>query len=230
MGRFARWIDGVALGLIVYAAGFLYFFHMTGEPWVGALLAAPLSALAAWGYGRFIQRRAGRRERIKRARAAVEHLAFLPEAEARGQVERFAGFAGVLLQRHAKGRPLDADEVLSLWRNATGDALEIATTGPISDAAWTVAEELTAPKVRLLDAKALSERFEKSDLPLDAPPAKKKRISLRVPRKRAKHCAIYACAMLGIYLVTGLWTYLAASITLLALTSLALRRRAPSPG
>ena len=230
MGRFARWIDGAALGLIAYAAAFLYFFHATGKAWAGGLLALPLSALAAWAYARWTDRRGSRRERARRAKAAVERLTYLPEGEARAQVERYAGFTGMLLQRHAKGRPLDADEVLSFWRGASGETLEVATTGPVSDAAWAAAEELTAPKVRLMDARALSGRFEKSNLPLDAPAAKKRKITLRVPRKRAKHCAIYGCAMLGVYLLTGLWTYLAASITLLALTTLALRPRVPSPG
>ena len=159
----------------------------------------------------------------------MERLVFLPEVEARTQAERYAAFTGTLLQRHPKGQPLNVDELLSLWRGAEGDALEIATTGPVSDGVWPVAEGLTGPKVTILDAKALSERFDRSGLPLDAPPVKKRRISLIVPRKRAKHCAVYACAMLGMYLVTGLWTYLTASIILLALLSLALRRRAPSP-
>jgi len=230
MGRMARWIDGAALGLVAYAAAFLYFFHMTGAAWAGAVLAAPPSALAAWAYGRWTGRRMDRRERARRARLTVDNLVFLPEAEARAQAERHAGFAGALLQRHPKGQPLGADEVLSLWRGAGGEVLEIATTGPVSDGAWAVAEELTSPKVRLMDAKALAQRFEKSPLPLDAPPARKRRITLNVPRKRAKHCAVYGCAMLGVYLLTGLWTYLAAAVILLGLMSLALRRRAPSPG
>lgn len=229
MGKAARWIDGTALGLTAYLAAFLYFSRATGEAWAGALMAAPVSALAVWAFARWARRQAERMERAKRARAAVENLVFLPEAEARARVERYAAFAGTLLQRHPKGQPLDVDELLALWRGAKGDTLEIATTGSVSDAVWPVAESLTGPKVRILDAKALSERFEKSGLPLDAPPAKKRRFSLHVPKKRAKHCAIYACAMLGVYLVTGLWVYLAASIILLALMSLALRRRAPSP-
>jgi hypothetical protein len=229
MGRIARWIDGAALGLIAYLAAFLYFFYATGEAWAGALMAAPVSALIAWAFGRWTRRRAERRERARRAKAHVERLVFLPEAEARAQAERYAAFAGTLLQRHPKGEPLGVDVLLGLWRGAKGDVLEIATTGPVADAVWPVAESLTGPKVRIFDAKALSERYEKSGLPLDEPPAKKRRFSLRVPKKRAKHCAIYGCTMLGVYLVTGLWAYLAASIILLALMSLALRRPAPAP-
>lgn len=229
MGRIARWIDGAALGLIAYLAAFLYFFYMTSEAWAGALMAVPFSALIALAFGRWSRRRAERRERARRAKTLVERLVFLPEDEARAQVEKYAAFAGTLLQRHPKGEPLGLDELISFWRGANGDTLEIATTGPVSDAVWPVAESLTGPKVKLLDAKALSDRYAKSGLPLDEPPAKKRNLSLRVPRKRAKHCAIYGCAMLGVYLVTGLWAYLAASIILLALMSLALRRPAPSP-
>jgi hypothetical protein len=230
MGKMAQWIDGAALGLVAYAASFLYFLYATGQAWAAALMAAPLSALAAWAYARHASRIAGRRERAKRARAAVERLALLPEAEARAMAERYANLTGALLQRHPKGRPLDADEVLSLWRGASGEMAEIATTGPVSDGAWAAAAELTSPKVQILDAKALAARFEKSKLPLDAPPAKKRKISVFIPRKRAKHCAIYGCAMLGVYILTGLWTYLAAAVILLGLMSLALRRRAASPG
>jgi len=230
MGRIARWIDGAALGLIANLAAFLYFFYATGQAWAGALMAAPVGALIAWAFGRWTGRRAERRERARRAWAAVEQLVFLSEAEARAQAAQYAAFTGTLLQRHPKGQPLDVDELLALWRGATGETLEIATTGPVSDAVWPVAEGLNRPKIRILDAKALAERFENSGLPLAAPPAKKRRFSLHVPRKRAKHCAIYACAMLGVYLVTGLWAYLAASLILLALMSLALRRRAASPG
>ena len=230
MDRIARFIDGATLGLIAYLAAFLYFFYMTGEAWAGALMAAPVSALIGWAFERWSRRRAERRERARRAKALVERLVFLPEGEARAQVEQYAAFAGMLLQRHPKGEPLGMDDLLALWRGAEGDALEIATTGPVSDAVWPVAESLTGPKVKLLDAKALSERYAKSALPLPDPPAKKRHFSLRVPRKRAKHCAIYGCAMLGVYLVTGLWAYLAASIILLALMSLALRRPAHSLG
>lgn len=230
MGKMARWIDGAALGLIAYAAAFLYFFYATGRAWAAAILAAPLSALAAWAYARRARRVAGHRERAKRARAAVERLALMPEAEARAMAGSYANLSGALLQRHPKGRPLDADEVLALWRGASGETLEIATTGPVSDGAWAAEAELTSPTVRILDAKALAARFEKSKLPLDAPPAKKRKITVFIPRKRAKHCAIYGCAMLGVYILTGLWTYLAAAVILLGLMSLALRRRAPSPG
>jgi hypothetical protein len=116
--------------------------------------------------------------------------------------------------------------VLALWRGAAGETVEIATTGPVSDGAWAVAAELTSPQVRLLDAKALSARYEKSGKPLDAPTAKKRKIvSPFIPRKRAKHCAIYGCAMLGVYILTGIWTYLIAAVVLLGLMSLALRRR-----
>ena len=230
MGKIARWIDEAALGLIAYLAAFLYFFYTTGEAWAGALMAAPVSALIAWAFGRWTQRRAERRERIRRAKAFIERLVLLPEDEASAQVEQYAAFSGTLLQRHPKGEPLGVDELIALWRGAKGDSLEIATTGPVSDAVWPVAESLTGPKVKILDAKAFSERVAKSGLPLDEPPVKKRRLSLHVPRKRAKHCAIYGCAMLGVYIVTGLWAYLAASIILLALMSLALRRPAHSPG
>jgi hypothetical protein len=230
MGRIARWIDGAALGLIAYLAAFLYFFYTTQEAWAGALMAAPVSALVALAFGRWSRHRAERRERARRAKAQVERLVFLPEDEARSEVEQYGAFAGTLLQRHPKGEPLGVDELLGLWRGAKGEMLEIATTGPVSDAVWPVVESLTGPKAKLLDAKALSERYAKSALPLPEPPAKKRHFSLRVPRKRAKHCAIYGCTMLGVYLVTGLWAYLAASIILLALMSLALRRPAPSPG
>jgi hypothetical protein len=216
--------------LIAYLTAFLYFFHMTGQVWAGALMAAPVSALIMLAFRRWSRRRAERRERARRAKSAVEQLVFLPEDEAREQVARYAAFSGRLLQRHPKGDPLGVDELMGLWRDAKGETLGIAITGPVSDAVWPVAESLTAPKVKILDANALSERFAKSGLPLPEPPVKKRRISLRVPRKRAKHCAIYGCAMLGVYIFTGLWAYLAASIILLALMSLALRRPAPSPG
>ena len=91
MGRFARWIDGVVLGLIAYAAAFLFFFHTTGEPWAAAFMAAPLCALTAWGYRRLTKHRHQQRERMRQARAMVERLAFLPEEEARAQAFRCAG-------------------------------------------------------------------------------------------------------------------------------------------
>lgn len=230
MGRFARVIDGVALGLTLYAAAFIYFFVMTGSIWVGAFLAASPASLAMWAYRHFAKRRCDRRELARKARAMVERLVFLPEDAARTQAARYAAFSGTLLLRHPKGKPLDADEVLSLWRNAEGDALEIATSGRIADEARSVAEELPKPKVLLLDSRALAERYVKSGLPIDDTPAARRKISLRIPRKRAKHCAIYGCAMLGVFLLTGSWAYLLTALILLALTILAFRRPAPAPG
>jgi hypothetical protein len=153
----------------------------------------------------------------------------LPEAQARAEAVEYAGFSGILLQRHPNGAPLDINEVLSLWRQADGETLEIASTGSVSDQAFSVSQTLSAPKVKLFDGRALAARYEKSGLPLKAAPASKKRFTLRIPRKRAKHCAVYGLAMLGMYVVTGLWTYLAGSLILLALTFLALRRFAPAP-
>ena len=227
MGRFARALDGVALGLIAYAAAFLYFFQSTGSSIAAAIFSALPAALTIWAYGRWTSAKGSRREHARRARMMVDNLALLPETEAREQAEKYAAFSGRLLQRHPKGRPLDADEVLTLWRGGEGETIEIATTGRIEDGAWSAAEGLTAPRVVLLDAAALALRFEKVGLPLPEPPRVKRKFRLRVPRKRAKHCAIYGCAMLGVYLMTGLWTYLAASLILLALMSLALRRPAP---
>lgn len=224
MGRFGRAIDAAMLGLAAYAAAFLYFLWATGSAWAGALLAAVPCALAVWAYRRVSAHRIGRRERARRAQAAVEQLALLPEGEARERATEYAGFAGVLLQRHPKGAPLDANEVLALWRATSGETLDIATTGSASDAAHALAESLLAPKVRLYDGRALAEQFAKSSLPLPEPPVVKRRFSLRVPRKRARYCAGYGLAMLGMYVVTGLWAYLAASLVLLALTMLALKR------
>jgi len=229
MGKFARALDGAVLGLIAYAAAFLYFYHLTGSGAAAALLAAPLGALAAWGYGRRAGKKGARRERARRARAMVDGLALLPESEARDLALKYAGFTGLLVQRHPKGRPLDADDVLALWRGRGGEVLEIATTGRIEDGAWAAVEGLAAPRIALTDTAALARRFEESALPLPEPPRTRRRFRLRVPRKRAKHCALYGCAMLGVYLMTGLYTYLAASLTLLALTMLALRRPSPLP-
>ena len=229
MGKTARIIDAFALGALSYATAFGYFYHFTGGIWAAAILAVIPSALIVWGFVRWSARRADRRERARRARAMVDGLVFLREDEARAQTERYAEFTGTLLLRHPKGRALDADEVLALWRSASGEALEIATTGPVSDDAWMAAESLATPSVHLLDARALTARFEKHDLP-EAPKAKRRWPRLSLPVKRAKHCAIYGCAMLGAYLITGLWTYLVAALILLALTILALRRRMPRSG
>ncbi len=229
MGKTARTIDAFALGALSYAMAFGYFFRFMGIFWAAAILAIVPSALIVWGFIRWSARRADRRERARRARAMVDGLAFLREDEAKAQAERYAEFHGTLLLRHPKGRALDADEVLAVWRNSGGESLEIATTGPVSDGAWAAAAALSGPNVHLLDARALTARFEKHDLP-EAPKTKRRWPRLSIPVKRAKHCAIYGCAMLGIYLVTGLWTYLAAALILLALTILALRRRTPRSG
>lgn len=229
MGKTARAIDAFALGALSYAVAFGYFFHFIGNAWMAAVLACVPASLLVWGFIRWSNRRAERLERARRARAMVEGLAYLRENEAKAQMEKYAEFRGMLLLRHPQGRALDADEVLALWRNSGGESLEIATTGPVSDGAWAAAAALSGPKVHILDARALAARFEKHDLP-DMPRAKRRWPRLSIPAKRAKQCALYGCAMLGAYLVTGLWTYLAAALTLLALTILALRRRTPRSG
>jgi hypothetical protein len=228
MGKIAHWIDGVAVGAVVYAASFLFFYIAFQTPFGAALLSAAPCALAVWGYRRMFAKVIARRERTKRAKSAVERLVFLTEDEARAQIIQYADLDGTLLLRHPKGLPLDANELMALWRRSDGDAMRIITTGLISDQAYALAESLSNPSVGLYDAQAIEKRFEKSQLPPGEPPPKK-RLSLRIPAKRVKHCAFYGTAMLGLYIATGLWAYLAGSIILLALTLPALRRRLP-PG
>jgi hypothetical protein len=146
MGRVAGWIDGIALGLIAYGAAFLYFFHTTGGAVAGALLAVLPATLLSWAYRRWVLRRYRRRVRARQARGMVEHLARLPEEAARAQAARFAGFAGVLLQRHPKGRPL------TRTRCSRSGAARKAIPGNRDHRrgvrrAWQAAEELTAPGV-----------------------------------------------------------------------------------
>ena len=230
MGRFARVIDSAALGLIMYAAAFLYFFGMIGSALAAAIMAVAPAALLVLAYRRWSAKWHLGRERARRARALAERLVFLPETEARAEVARYAGLTGMLLLRHPKGAPMDINEVLTYWRSECGDTLTIATTGRISDEARAIAEGLTAPKVKLLDGREIAVRIDQSGLPLDPQPRVKRRFTLRIPQKRAKHCAIYGCAMLGVYLFTGLWTYLAAALILLALTILSFRRPLAAPG
>jgi hypothetical protein len=231
MGRFARVIDSVALGLIVYAAAFYYFFRMLGSALAAAVIAVAPAALLGWAYRRWSAKRYASRDRARRARALTERLVFLPEAEARAEATRYAALTGELLLRHPKGAPMDVNEVLTLWRNTASDeTCTIATTGRFSDEARAVAEGLTAPKVKLIDGREIAGLIARSGLPLDAPPRVKRRFTLRIPKKRAKHCAIYGCAMLGVYLFTGLWTYLVAALILLALTILSFRRPMAAPG
>lgn len=230
MGKIGRVVDAVAIGFAAYLVAFGYFFWATGRFWAGALMAVLPGALAALACRRAGARLFARREQARRAQAAVEALSLLAPEEAREQAAEYAGFTGVLLQRHPKGAPLEINEILELWQGAQGDVLEIATTGPISDEAYALSEALSGPKLRLYDGGALAGKYANSGLALKAPPAAKRRLTLSVPRKRAKHCALYGVAMLGMYVVTGLFAYLAGALILLALTFLALRRPAASRG
>ncbi len=229
MGRIAREIDSAALGLVVYAAAFLYFCQTVGSAVVAALMAAVPAALLVLVYRQWSSKRLLKKERARCARALAERIVFLSEEEARAEAARYAGLTGTLLLRHPKGQPMDVNEVITIWRNAGGETVEIATTGRVSDEARLVAAELTSPKITLLDGREIATRIERSGLPLEAPPKSKRRFTLRIPQKRAKHCAIYGCAMLGVYLFTGLWTYLAAALILLALTILSFRRPVAAP-
>lgn len=235
-------IDRAALFVLLLALGFVLFWAAVGRWPVALALTCALglsthACCRAWR-ARCGANRAYNRARARDARALIDGWAVRPDADAaeahvRARFASSPPFAFRLLARHGAAPPLNANDLLSLWREHAGDErLVAASTGPIDREAQALAATLSSPAVRLLDADALADALAGSGLELpEAPPARRR---LRLPRlapsrKKAPYCLIYALFMLAAYWLLGAPVYLLAALFLIALAVLGLKKPGATP-
>ncbi|MEG1605003.1 MAG: hypothetical protein RR452_03305 [Clostridia bacterium] len=234
----SRRIDRIVTLICACVVALWLFLNATGHLPASLFLTCLWGALAAWALDAYDRSKPGvkRREQAKRLRAAkalVLNWAMTPsEMDARAHiVARYPECARchfALLARHPSAPPLDASELLAIWRAHSGaPALLLAATGPVAPAAAQVASALTAPRVRLLDGAALSHVLAQSGLPIAEAPLKRTRPRFFLGRKRAPLMLLYALFMFVLYWLIGQILYLVLGLLLLAACAVALHGARP---
>lgn len=164
----ARWIDRTALWTLATGSALALMLLLTQGQVVPALLLT-FSAICALRYalkkvpdGRFVSRA----ERTRRSMALLKQWALMDEAQAVCEIRRTlpdfieADRTVVFVSRLPGGEALSANDLLHLWKSLKpGDAALIIVPCKALPEAFSLAGELAAPTVRLIDQSALIRRL-----------------------------------------------------------------------
>lgn len=235
-----RRTDYAVLWVLTAAAIFLYFLSIVQKRW----MAFALTGLCIFCLGKVVRTLTlrepalTRKRRLSQARRTLERWLFLPPEECSEQIEgllrrsgRFKATQLILVRRHASGRPLDMNDLLLLWPQLqTETAPLLACTGPISTEA---ARCLRAHLVEYVDEEALLGLMSREVKEIEPVPRSSRTAALRrigdalVRRSRPWRHTLTAATLIGLYALTGVWTYLPAAAILLTLSlaNLLYRRR-----
>jgi hypothetical protein len=219
MGKFARALDGAVLGFGSHTRRLFCIFISPDRKRRrgGAACRAPRRSR---GLG--LRRRAGKKGRPQRTRAPrpcdggrpwrfcrSRKRAIWPGSTRVIRASSSSATQGQAAGRRRRARPSGAAAAARCWR--------LRPPAELRTALWAAVEGLRRARIALTDTARWQGDLRKVPFASGGRPAPAAGSACAVPRKRAKHCALYGCAMLGVYLMTGLYTYLAASLTLLAL-------------
>lgn len=219
-----RWID-CFVASISGAALFYLLFLGAG---LGIALSAALSFVSTVLLRYVIEHRPRRYAlTLAQAEDALEAMLRMDEAQSNRAVKRLAeaarlpeGAEIVVHLRHSSGR-LSADDALQAWRAHRGeDRILIAATCAATQECRALASELRQPEVRLIDRPVLLRCLRRvgTDVPRDAPPSWRHRLRCRLAsalrRRASPRVLLYGLGMLMLYLRSGRWMYLAASMIL----------------
>ncbi|MGI6240019.1 MAG: hypothetical protein ACOYI5_10390 [Christensenellales bacterium] len=239
MGGF---IDRIAITALL--AGALYLFFMS------AFQSIPLAAASAFLAMALLKKLTGRiprgglqNKRRARSEAAdtLEEWAFLNRDEAREHVQallaraypgQMADASLSILSRHPSGDRVTVDDVIAAWKRHRGGARAvIAAFSRADDRAVALANALKSPQVRLIDGAQLAALIARHPPAEKSPPravkktGRAKALLRAAGRARAGRCLASGGAMLLIYMITGMLTYLVAGAALVVIAGVSLKRR-----
>ena len=135
-----------------------------------------------------------------------------------------------ILPRPAACPPLEGGTCFDLWQaHRREDRLLIVCTGRVSPTAFTLAQALSAPRVRILDRSLLAAALEKRPdlVPETQPksaPLRRKRIRFSVDRKHAPRSLLSGTMLLAMHFLLGNFLYLLIGLALITAALLAFRR------
>lgn len=212
-------VDRWALRAALACGAYLLFLNAWGSVPLAGGLTLGCAALLGLGLGR---RSGPRRRGAAGARAELYRLAAVPEAEAGAALlpllrARWPGeeFELKVLQKHPSAG-VGANDILSLWKQNRGAGrLLVAATCPADARAVAYARSLDAPAVAVLDARALARLLRDAPAEPFAKPPLPARIrqalhiaAERLSRPAAPRFALFALAMLALYVRVGQPLYL----------------------
>lgn len=207
-------IDRVALWALAATGYYLYFLNAWGSIPLACLLAFICCELTRRLKGRLrLPRRAGRAQ----ARSALLRVAAMTDDDAREVLEPLVrrrwpdeAFCLVPILKHPEAT-LSSGDVMNAWKaNRDADRLVIAATCPTEPRAALYAGQLEAPRVTVLDSRALARLLRApGTLPPEDAPHRPLRDRLRdaiaaacAQRFSLKNAAV-AAALLALYWVRG---------------------------
>ncbi len=239
----AKWIDRAALwGIAIIAAFFLWMSWSGGQILLSMLATFALIFVLRLLLHRLPERRwVFRQERIRRAQALLNEWALMSDPsrvlQALGcllpTLTQSESNPPLLIQRLPCARALDANELMSIWRNHIGDTqLTIIVTGPADATAKATASRLKTPEIRLIDSSDLTQALSRLSLePHDLPKEKKRFPSLQTILYRLiesihpVRAGLYGMLFVLLYIITHSWMYLVAAFLLISLTAISLITR-----
>lgn len=218
-------IDRFALFALCAAAFYIFFLNAWHSIPLACLLAFLCCALL-----RPVLRNRPSRWRCSIAQAEVEllRIAELPEPEAEPLLRRLilqkypdTSFCLATLLKHPSAS-ISTGDVFSVWKaHRNEDALVIAATGTADARALMYAQELTAPRVALIDRRILLRIIRETGMCASAPTPTPlgKRLRRFWANLSARHIgpknALFGLTLLGMYLLVGNPLYLVLSMAIL---------------
>ena len=222
-----RHVDRWTLSALGATALYLFFLNAWGSVLLACAAAFACCALA-WRFlsGLSLPRRATRAQ----VAAKLMQIASLPDAEAQaaltGLVQgRWPGerFQLTPVLKHPEAA-LTSGDILNAWKaNRGAGNLVVAATCPCEPRAALYAAQLRAPRVAVLDSRALTRLLRRASVPEDAPPPPPPPVLQRL-RLMAARCAsarvtpknaLLAAALLFMYVRRGQPLYLFCALALL---------------
>lgn len=238
-----RTIDKIALNALIIFTYYLFFMAAFASIPVACALTFLASALThrlldgltgRWKSSRRAQKKALQ----KRIGALLDEWTLIepPHGQIREALKALypetaeEGTEIVVLPRPAACPPLESAACFELWQmHRPAKRLLIACTGRVSPPAFSLAQTLSSPCVRILDRALLAAALEKHpelipESAAERKPARRKRRRLTVDRKHAPRCILSGAMLLAMHLLLGNWLYLLTGLALLTLAAVALKK------
>lgn len=239
----AKWIDHAALwGIAVISAFFLWMSWSGGQILLSMLATFALIYVLRLLIHQLPEKRwVFRQERVRRAQALLNEWALMSDPDqvlqALGRLlptlTQTESDPPLLIQRLPCAHAMDANELMSIWRNHIGKRqIKIIVTGPADATAKTTASRLKTPEIRLIDSSDLTQALSRLSLePHDLPKEKKRFPSLQTilcrltERIHPVRAGLYGVLFVLLYIITHSWMYFAAAFLLISLTAISLITR-----
>ena len=230
----AKWIDKAALWAFTALSLYFLILVLTG----GSIISATFLTFFLIIFFRSLLRRIPDRRWIRRSEKAacakelIWSWALMEYDEALNSItQRLPDLIASqkdlrLIQRLPDGVPLDANQLLDIWRSSPDvSSLHLIVTGPVQAEAHALASSLNKPSVRITDSVSLNRTLVKTirEIPEKQKTAGQRRLSKACAARyiqsvRPARTALYTFSFAGLYMFSRSWIHLTAASLMLLLT------------